>query len=56
MHVVAVVRVRMGSSRLPGKVMLPLDSEHVLAHDVRRLRSPESVDEVVTDGTDPLTA
>lgn len=37
----------MSSSRLPGKVMLPLDCDHVLEHDVRRVSSADRVDEVV---------
>jgi len=60
MNVVAVVQARMGSGRLPGKVMLPLDGDHVLTHDVRRLRAAETVDEVVvatsTEGRDDIVA
>lgn len=37
----------MGSSRLPGKVMLPLDSTHVLEHDIRRVSAADSIDEVI---------
>ncbi|WP_276258624.1 cytidylyltransferase domain-containing protein [Haloglomus litoreum] len=59
-RVVAVVQARMGSTRLPGKVMLPLAGEHVLTHDVRRLRAAEAVDEVVvatsTAGRDDIVA
>jgi spore coat polysaccharide biosynthesis protein SpsF len=44
---VAVIQARMGSSRLPGKVLLPLDCEHILTHDVRRVRAAETVDTVV---------
>lgn len=47
MNVVAAVQARMGSTRLPGKVMLPLDGEHVLTHDVRRLQTARAVDAVV---------
>lgn len=46
-HTVAVIQARMGSSRLPGKVLLPLNCEHVLAHDVRRVRKANSVNKVV---------
>lgn len=46
-HTVAVIQARMGSSRLPGKVLLPLDCEHVLAHDVLRVREANSVNKVV---------
>lgn len=59
-RVVAVVQARMGSTRLPGKVMLPLAGEHVLTHDVRRLRAAETVDAVVvatsTAGRDDIVA
>lgn len=44
---VAIIQARMGSSRLPGKVLLPLDGEHVLAHDIRRVRNAQSLDEIV---------
>ena len=47
MKVVPVIQARMGSSRLPGKVMLPLNCDHVLEHDVRRVASADRVDEVV---------
>jgi len=46
-HTVAILQARMGSTRLPGKVLLPLDCEHVLAHDVRRVRAADLVDTVV---------
>lgn len=44
---VAIIQARMGSSRLPGKVLLPLDAEHVLTHDIRRVRNAQSLDNVV---------
>jgi len=47
MKVVAVIQARMGSSRLPGKVMLPLAGEHVLTHDVRRVNAADTVDETI---------
>lgn len=47
MKVVTVIQARMGSSRLPGKVMLPLAGKHVLTHDVRRTSSSTVVDDVV---------
>ena len=50
--VVSVIQARMGSSRLPGKVMIPLDCDHVLEHDVRRVSSADEVDEVVVATTD----
>jgi spore coat polysaccharide biosynthesis protein SpsF len=42
----------MGSSRLPGKVMLPLDGAHVLEHDIRRVASADNVHEVVVATSD----
>ena len=47
MKVVAVIQARMGSTRLPGKVMLPLAGEHVLSHDIRRVNAASCVDETV---------
>jgi spore coat polysaccharide biosynthesis protein SpsF len=43
-HVVAIVQARMGSSRLPGKVLLDLAGQPVLGHVVRRLRRAQRVD------------
>lgn len=37
----------MGSSRLPGKVALPLDGTSVLSHVIRRVQSVPNVDETV---------
>lgn len=47
MHVVAIVQARMKSTRLPGKVMLPLAGEHVLTHDIRRLDATDAIDKIV---------
>ncbi|HET9626314.1 MAG TPA: glycosyltransferase family protein [Kofleriaceae bacterium] len=44
---VAIVQARMGSSRLPGKVLAALGGATVLEHVVRRLRAAEQVSEVV---------
>lgn len=46
-HTVAVIQARMGSSRLPGKILLPLNCEHVLTHDVRRVSTAERIDKIV---------
>lgn len=37
----------MGSTRLPGKMMLPLGGSHVLFHDINRVTSEQNVDEVI---------
>jgi len=47
MHVVAIVQARMGSTRLPGKVMKNLLGEPVLTRDVNRIRRAKCIDEVV---------
>jgi spore coat polysaccharide biosynthesis protein SpsF len=51
MHVCAVIQARMSSTRLPGKVMLPLADRHVLTQDVSRV-SASGVDEVVVATSD----
>lgn len=43
---VAILQARLGSSRLPGKVLLPLPGGHALAHVVRRARAIPGVDEI----------
>jgi spore coat polysaccharide biosynthesis protein SpsF len=47
MKTVAVIQARMGSSRLPGKVMLPLAGDHALTHHITRIQATETVDETV---------
>lgn len=47
----AVIQARMGSSRLPGKVLAPLGSATVLAWVVRAARASGEVDEVVVATT-----
>lgn len=45
---IAVIQARMGSSRLPGKILEPLhDDVSLLAYQCRRLRHVEGVDELV---------
>ncbi len=47
MKTVAVVQARMGSSRLPGKVMMPLAGRPMIDHVLERTARIEGVDEVV---------
>ena len=47
MKLTAIIQARMGSSRLPGKVLRPLLDEPVLAHVVRRVSAAESVESVI---------
>jgi spore coat polysaccharide biosynthesis protein SpsF len=58
---VVVVQARTGSTRLPGKVLLPLLGEPVLSHVMRRVARALTVDEVVVATTrlpadDPIAA
>jgi spore coat polysaccharide biosynthesis protein SpsF len=55
MPTVAVIQARTGSTRLPGKVMYPLDGTPVLAHVVERVAAAaEAVDRtVVATSTEP---
>lgn len=46
-RIVGVVQARMGSSRLPGKVLMPLAGRPVLWHVVHRLHSLTVFDEIV---------
>lgn len=51
MRVVAIIQARMGSTRLPGKVMTDLGGEPVLARVVARARKARLLDEVVVATT-----
>lgn len=46
-RVVATIEARMGSSRLPGKVLMTALGEPMLMHLVRRLRTVPSIDNVI---------
>lgn len=46
-RVLAIIQARMGSTRLPGKVMKPLLGRPILEHVVRRVARSERVDEVI---------
>lgn len=47
MRIGAVVQARIGSTRLPGKVLLNLDGKTVLEHVVERIKLSKRVDEVI---------
>ncbi len=51
MNVVAIVQARMGSTRLPGKVMIELAGEPMLVRCVNRTRRAQVLDEVVVATT-----
>jgi len=48
----AIIQARMSSTRLPGKVLLPLGERPMLAQQIRRVRSARLVDEVVIATSD----
>jgi len=50
--VVAIIQARMGSTRLPGKVLKDLEGETVLARAVNRLRRSGLIDELLVATTD----
>lgn len=51
MSIIAIVQARVGSSRLPGKVLLPLAGKKVLEHVVQRVRRARRVVKVVVATT-----
>jgi spore coat polysaccharide biosynthesis protein SpsF len=46
-RITAIIQARMASTRLPGKVMLPLNGSPVLEHIIRRVRLSEHVNDIV---------
>jgi spore coat polysaccharide biosynthesis protein SpsF len=52
MRIVCVIQARMSSTRLPGKVLLPLAGREVLAHILDRLAVCETIDDVVVATSD----
>lgn len=51
MKVCAIIQARMGSTRLPGKVLMDLGGKTVLARVVCRVRRAELVDQIVVAST-----
>jgi len=51
---ITIIQARTGSTRLPGKVMYPLDGKHTLTHIITRVSTAETVDNtVVATSTKP---
>lgn len=50
-RIVCIIQARMGSTRLPGKVLLPLLDEPVLAHVLERVSRARTLDDVVVATT-----
>lgn len=51
MRVVAIIQARMGSTRLPGKVLIDLAGEPMLMRVMKRAKQAQSLDEVVVATT-----
>lgn len=51
MKIAAIVQARMGSSRLPGKVLLKLGEQTVLSHVVDQLKKVASINEIIVATT-----
>lgn len=51
MKIVAIVQAHMGSTRLPGKVLLDLAGEPMLVRDMNRLSQAQTLDKVVVATT-----
>lgn len=49
--VVAIIQARMGSTRLPGKVMMNIADKTVLCHVIERVKQARTIDEVVIAST-----
>ena len=47
MSTIAIVQARMGSTRLPGKVLLNLEDKTVLEHVVKRVKFSKLIDDVI---------
>lgn len=47
MKIVAIIQARMNSSRLPGKVLMPLANKPVLAHIIERLSYCKMIEKIV---------
>ena len=57
---IAILQARMSSSRLPGKVMLPINGEPMIFRQIERIRQASTINEIVvatsTDLSDDLLA
>jgi spore coat polysaccharide biosynthesis protein SpsF len=51
MNTVCILQARMGSTRLPGKVLLPIHGKSILQHVVDRIRGASSIDEIIVATT-----
>lgn len=52
MEVVAIIQSRMGSKRLPGKVLMLIEKKPMLWHVVERIKQAKKIDKIVIATTD----
>lgn len=52
MNIVAIVQARMGSTRLPGKVLSDIEGQSMLSHVVNRARQANKLDKIVIATTE----
>ena len=50
--IAAIVQARMGSSRLPGKVLMNIGDQPLLWHVIRRVRAAKSIDQIIVATTE----
>src|SRR5208283_5185510 len=54
-RIVAIIQARMGSTRLPGKVLKPIAGKSLLWHIVHRLEKSHLIEEIaIATSTNPL--
>lgn len=51
MKTVAIIQARMGSTRLPGKVLMKLQEKSVLGHVIERVKQADLLDEIIVATT-----
>ena len=52
LNVVAIVQARMGSTRMPGKILMELEGKPVLWHIFERLKHAKKIGKIVLATTD----
>ena len=51
MNIISVIEARMGSKRLPGKVMLKVNKKPMILHLVERIKKVKEINDVVVATT-----
>lgn len=55
MKVVAIIQARMGSTRLPGKVLKEINGKTLLGYQIERVKQSKSIDQIVIATTDLMS-